>query len=287
MRILIVSSDATSQPHGSIIRALTEYLPDYGVTIWNGVYNICEFDVIYFLNVMDVIKHSYIIPDDIPCCASIRSHRAIQEYPEELKKVLDEISAVSADNKRLIDQIEHPKKFVTPHAPTSDLFKQTTPVYEGKKLVAGYVGSFRKDKRYDIFEKAIKNLKGKVIPKTVGKVSEKIAYSKMGEYYNSIDVLVCCSSQEGGPTPPLEAALCGRSTITTEVGFMQKAFNSHVTYFDETHEDLTKKLLFLSNHRDLCKKLGENAKNQIKTYWNWERLIINYKKMFDYCHVSG
>ena len=43
-------------------------------------------------------------------------------------------------------------------------------------------------------------------------------YETMQELYDSIDVLFCTSSSEGGPLGPFEAALCGVPVISTKVG---------------------------------------------------------------------
>lgn len=45
------------------------------------------------------------------------------------------------------------------------------------------------------------------------------SYENMQEFYDSIDVLFCTSSSEGGPLGPFEAALCGVPVISTKVGF--------------------------------------------------------------------
>lgn len=44
------------------------------------------------------------------------------------------------------------------------------------------------------------------------------SYENMQEFYDSIDVLFCTSSSEGGPLGPFEAALCGVPVISTKVG---------------------------------------------------------------------
>ena len=45
-------------------------------------------------------------------------------------------------------------------------------------------------------------------------------YETMQQFYDSIDVLVCTSSTDGGPLPPLEAIACGVPAISTDVGNM-------------------------------------------------------------------
>jgi len=44
------------------------------------------------------------------------------------------------------------------------------------------------------------------------------SYQSISEFYKSIDVLICCSTEEGGPLGPFEAAMCGVPVISTKVG---------------------------------------------------------------------
>jgi len=292
MQILIVSSDYLSQPHNTIVDNIIKHLPEHLFKITNiptneemAFANVADNNIIYFLNIMDMIKYTVPYNLKIPACVSIRSYRSIQEYPEKLAEILPKFKAISADNAHMIYSIEHPKKFETPHSADSDLFKETKAIdTTARKLTVGYVGSWRDDKQYKLFQKATEKLKGKLIIKLVGKVSKKIAFADMPDYYNDIDVLVCCSRQEGGPTPPLEAALCGRSTISTDVGFMKNAFGPNISLFDGRVENLVERLLFLVNHRTFCKEMGQKAKIHIQTHWNWNNLVENYRQMFEYTY---
>jgi len=304
MKVLIVSSDYESQPHKTIVDNIIKHLPEYEfiisdelITVTFGIY-----DIVYFLNIMDVIKNIYpshtsqIFMNDLKACTSIRSYRAIQEYPEELKKCLKFFRCISADNVVMLDDttkcltIEEAKNirfFTTPHSADTTIFKETNPIDpKAKKLTVGFSGSFRADKKYHIFKEATKKIGSKIIVKTVGKVSEKVPFEQMNEFYNSIDVLVCCSKQEGGPTPPLEAALCGRCTISTNVGFMRAAFDNQIYIFDGTVKGLIESIEFFIRHREHVKILGQKAKQRILGPWSWEKLIENYRQMFDYCATS-
>lgn len=287
MEILIISSDYESLPHKTIVDNIVKHLPEYRFSIYRSINPNCNADVIYFLNIMDIIKNGYYPKNagNIPSCTSIRSHRSFQEYPEKLKEILPHFKAISGDNWKMLSNVDFPNKFITPHAADESKFQETQPIdSNSKKLTVGYVGSFRDDKQYKIFQKATKKLGNKIVIKLAGKVSKKLAFDDMCEYYASVDCIVCCSKQEGGPTPPLEAALCGRSTITTDVGFMKEAFGNTATFFDGTEKDLIQKIEFLINHRHFLIELGQKAKKRIKNQWNWAILVKNYKDMFEDCH---
>lgn len=296
MRILIASSDYYSQPHKSIVDNIIKYIPEHKFEIANGVNCIGYWnpDIIYYLNIMDMIKYQHDIWQNltIPICSSIRSHRPLQEYKDNLNFNLSKLVAVSADNEKMLNisiekYIKHHnlvlKPFITPHSADPEVFKETNPInLTPRKIIVGYVGSFRDDKQYDIFQEACKEAKNFVIPKTAGKVSHKIPYDQMCAFYNSIDVLVCCSKQEGGPSPPLEAALCGRAIITTDVGFMRKAFGQYASYFNGSVAHLVTKLKYFHDNRKHLMEMGISAKRVISNRWTWKILIKNYKEMFEY-----
>ena len=50
---------------------------------------------------------------------------------------------------------------------------------------------------------------------------KRFTYETMQRFYDSIDVLICTSSTDGGPLPPLEAIACGVPAISTDVGNMR------------------------------------------------------------------
>jgi len=307
MKILIISSDYHSQPHKTIVDNIIQNLSSnyYQFTISNDKQIIGHKDtkVIYFLNIMDIIKspklQEFLKNSKIPCCTSIRSHRAGLEYPAILADILPHFAAVSADNMKMLIysmcQAEEYTKdltpdediFITPHSADETMFKEIIPINpKAEKLTVGYVGSFRKDKRYEIFKTATEHISDKLIIKTAGKVSKKLAFDEMQSYYNQVQLLVCCSEMEGGPTPPLEAALCGRMTLTTKCGFMEEAFKDSAMYFDGTVQDLVEKLQFLAKNRKILIEMGKKAKETVKNRWNWRILSKNYQKMFEYCYES-
>ena len=51
-----------------------------------------------------------------------------------------------------------------------------------------------------------------------------IPHSKMPDYYNSIDVYICASKNEGTPNPVLESMASGVPIISTNVGIVRDAF---------------------------------------------------------------
>lgn len=58
-----------------------------------------------------------------------------------------------------------------------------------------------------------------------------VSRAEMVDWYNSIDVLLCTSSTEGSPMPPLEAMACGRPVVTTAVGDMPNSMLDGETGF--------------------------------------------------------
>ena len=53
-----------------------------------------------------------------------------------------------------------------------------------------------------------------------------IPHDKMPDYYNSIDIYICGSKNEGTPNPVLESMACGVPIISTDVGIVRDAFGT-------------------------------------------------------------
>jgi len=72
-------------------------------------------------------------------------------------------------------------------------------------------------KRFCIFEEIVKQTGLQY------KISNKdYTYDNIQEFYDSIDLLICTSSTEGGPLGIFEAIACGVPVISTNVGLVQE-----------------------------------------------------------------
>lgn len=110
-----------------------------------------------------------------------------------------------------------------------------------------------------------------------------IPHDKMPDYYNSIDLYICASKNEGTPNPILESMASGIPIISTEVGIVNDAFGPNQKQFilkERTKkclkENIVKMLSNLKNFEEISK---ENYK-QIQD-WTWQKKCMLFKKFFD------
>ena len=105
----------------------------------------------------------------------------------------------------------------------------------------------------------------------------------MPDYYNSIDVLVCASKNEGTPLTILEAMATGIPIVSTNVGVVQEIFGENGKKYilkDRTVDCLVKKLKELLNNHSEFNILSKENLNQIRE-WDWSIISKQYKKFFE------
>jgi len=104
-----------------------------------------------------------------------------------------------------------------------------------RELVIGWVGNSRWHHYEGIDHKgfftlirpALEELQAEGV-RVVGRFADRnagfIPYDQMVQYYNSIDVYVCASDNEGTPNPVMEAMACGVPVVSTDVGIVPQLF---------------------------------------------------------------
>ena len=110
-----------------------------------------------------------------------------------------------------------------------------------------------------------------------------IPHDKMPDYYNSIDLYVCASKNEGTPNPVLESMASGVPVVSTNVGIVRDAFGEKQKDFilkERTKEDLKAKLVELLEHKERFKELSEENLKQIKD-WTWEKKCYQFRDFFN------
>ena len=109
-----------------------------------------------------------------------------------------------------------------------------------------------------------------------------IPHDKMPDYYNSIDVYICASKNEGTPNPVLESMASGVPIVSTNVGIVRDALGEKQKEFilkERTKEDLKSKLVELLKHKEKFKELSEENLKQ-REDWTWEKKCYQFRDFF-------
>lgn len=164
-----------------------------------------------------------------------------------------------------------------------------------RKIQIGWVGNSKfEDSENDddlkgvrkIIIPAIEELKKEGYPvekKFADRNEGYIPHDKMPDYYNSIDLYVCASKEEGTPNPVLESMACGIPVISTNVGIVPEAFGEQQKEYilkERTKQALKEKIVQLVEHPEYWKKLSKENLEQIQN-WSWDKKCEQFKQFFD------
>ena len=106
---------------------------------------------------------------------------------------------------------------------------------------------------------------------------------EMVQYYNEIDLYICCSINEGTPNPILESFACGIPVITTDVGIVRDLFGSkQIPYImgERSKDELKKKILMFLDNLDSVEEISLENLKQIKK-WSWKYRAQDFKKFVE------
>jgi hypothetical protein len=129
-------------------------------------------------------------------------------------------------------------------------------------------------KRFSMFEE--------IVAKTglQCKVShQNFTYDTMQEFYDSIDLLICTSSTEGGPLGVFEAIACGVPVISTNVGLVKEVDSIHK--FDTAQQAC--ELIERLKSQELLKKYRSNQYCQLYSEFCTEQLFGYWEDLFVAC----
>lgn len=287
MRVLIIRH--TDQPAVNIVDNISTYSRHECKIQGRDNFNF-DADVVFYYNVNDVLQpgiYKVLRESNQPICVGIQSWRLFfEEGWLDKIKLLNIIGVCSPINKLLkkaIKKINTNCYAITPFTADKRLFKETKKINVNEKLKVGYVGTFRADKRYnDIVKPAFSKFKNEIELILIGRVSGKrMSIDKMHEAYNNMDCLVVGSKYESGPMPPMEAALCGRPTITTRCGLMEDVFDATTSIFINDVNGLEDAIDMFVKNKELCYDMGQKSRERVANSWTWENLIKLQDSFFD------
>lgn len=301
MRILILRH--TDQPAVNICNNIAKY-SKHTCTVADRDYpNLNGFDVIFYYNINDLVydnrKKYYeeMKNSNRKIAVGIQSHRVLDFGLMGRVLALDNIVGICTPTDTNMEEIKAALYYknlvyeVTPFSADQDMFKLTNEVDENSrdKLKVGYVGSYTPNKCFKpVVLPALEELKDEVKPMLYGQVGSRVSHDHMFEEYNKMDCLIVSSlvnekrPHETGPMPPMEAALCGRTTVATRCGQLSYIFDDgQLLYFDGTSEGLVIALRQLNNDRRLCKKMGNDARKQMLGKSSWQNIIKAQDEFFE------
>jgi hypothetical protein len=194
------------------------------------------------------------------------------------------IGAVSTDIYHLLTQENIPKRlYRTPASARASRFRRgdARPLRTlGWCGIPGNARSFGADlKRFSLFEEIV----GRTgLQRLV--THQNYTYDTMQQFYDSIDMLVCTSSSEGGPLGVFEAIACGVPVISTDVGLVKEA--SSIAKF-ETAEQAAALVQRFREHPESLEAYRDAQRQEFEQFLCMERLMPLWDRFFDGCRSAS
>ena len=176
--------------------------------------------------------------------------------------------------------------FYTPNGVDTAYYSPSTERTSGAgRLRVGWAGSLTNhgNKRgyHDLIVPACAAVEGVELV-TAAREDKWRGSAEMREFYQSLDVYICASSEEGTPNPCLEAAACGVPLVTTRVGNMPELVVHGVNglFIERETGDIAEKLALLLHNTGLREEMGRRMLDSIRA-WDWRAQAENYRTLFE------
>ena len=157
------------------------------------------------------------------------------------------------------------------------------------KLVVGWTGSLTNNGDVrgieDILEPACREVKGIELKIQCVERNEWITDDdRMREYYNSLDLYVCASKNEGTPRSAMEAAACGVPVLSTDVGIMPEVIENgiHGYIIERSIPAFVEKLEYFAANRYALSEMGRRIRQRMEHDFNWRDIIWQWTDYFNY-----
>lgn len=219
------------------------------------------------------------IYDDVTWTATDPMQRA-------MGMAIEESSAIGVANEQIGDMLRHRRLIKRPVFLIEDgvdrgMFKPS-PAPPPVPFTVGWVGNSGAGhstiKGLDIVREAcrIAGVELKVADLASG---NPIPHGSMPSWYQGISVLVCASTSEGTPNPPLEAMACARPVITTRVGLMGRIVSDGVNgvFVQRDPQDIARAILAIMRSGNYM-AMGAAARDAVEAH-GWEVKSIAWRSM--------
>lgn len=172
-------------------------------------------------------------------------------------------------------------------------------------LIVGTVGSLTRQKRQDVFLRAmaevcekVKNVRGMIVGKggladellTLSKelhIDDKVSFcglrTDIPEILNLMDVFVLSSDWEGFPISLLEAMASGCPNVVTDVGGNREAVEDGISGFlvpPDNPSLLAEKICTILQNKEVLKNTGNNARQYFLENFTAEKMVIKTEEIY-------
>jgi polysaccharide biosynthesis protein PelF len=108
-------------------------------------------------------------------------------------------------------------------------------------------------------------------------------------YIGNLDILLLTSISEGQPLAILEGFACKKPFIATNVGSCRELIEGLNDEFGPAgfivpvmhYEEMANRILYLAKNPNLMKTMGENGFKRVKAYYQKDKVISDYRSIYD------
>jgi len=174
--------------------------------------------------------------------------------------------------------------FYMPLAIDTDLFYPAPQKHE--KFTIGFAGNtMRAIKNFSLIQEVMEEM-----PEVEWKIASfdrrgRIPHEEMPKFYNSIDLLVCASTTEGGPLTAFEAGCCGVPTVTScersAIAEFIRLNEFHGQLCEQTVEGFKKALWGIIKSPEWYENMRVVTQRDMWKMHSWTAVIPQYIEMFE------
>jgi predicted O-linked N-acetylglucosamine transferase (SPINDLY family)/glycosyltransferase involved in cell wall biosynthesis len=259
---------------------------DFDLKLQGQTYNEADYDLIYPLE-------WYLIPQNqirtpAKYVTSIRSHTSwaghdFLGFTQFLNTNFQRIHTVSQRLTRVFSPFVPHTDYVT-HGTDTQFFSPTRPVKQSEsgRVRVGWAGNrVNKTKGFEELIAPLGKLPGVELV-FCGYMDKNLDLEGMRRFYNSIDVYVCSSAQEGNNNSLLEAASMERAILTTDNGTVPEYLqHRHSALIVERELPLLiQAVCELRDDPKLRRSLGLQARQSVIAQFDWKQMAPRYAEFF-------
>ena len=259
---------------------------DFDLKLQGQPYNEADYDLIYPLEWNLIPQNQIRTPAKY--VTSIRSHTSwagqdFLGFTQFLNTHFQRIHTVSERLTRVFKPFVPQTDYVT-HGTDTTFFTPTRPVDQTPlgRVRVGWAGNrVNKTKGFEELIAPLGKLPGVELV-FCGYMDKNLDLEGMRRFYDSIDVYICSSGQEGNNNSLLEAASMERSILTTDNGTVPEYLqHRHSALIVERELPLLiQAVCELRDHPELRRSLGIQARQSVIARFDWNQMAPKYAEFF-------